>query len=379
VGCDGGQSTVRKALGIRYEGVGSEEDAFMSGRMLSFYMRSPALAQLVHRRRAWQAYTMAPSARCGFVALDGKGDYAGLSRLPPGADERSHDPTPLVRAAIGADVPIEMISIKPWTAGLALVAEHYQAGRVLMAGDAVHLFTPTGGFGMNTGIDDVANLAWKLAAVHQGWGGPRLVETYEPERRPIGKRNTECSKMFQRMVAKLAIRPELEEQSADGAAARRDLGAHLATFTEEFASLGIQLGARYENSPLVVADGTVPPPDDPFLYRASAVPGGRAPHVWLRDGSALMDHFGSGFTLLRIGARAPDAGPLRAAAARRGLPLTVLEIDEPDVVRCYERPLVLVRPDHHVAWRGARAPDQPDVVLDAIAGFAAVRAATSAS
>ncbi len=369
VGCDGGNSLVRKTLGIRYEGHSSSDPVFMSGRMLSFYLRAPKLAEMTYRRRAWQAYAMSPTARCGFVALDGKGDYAGLSRVPPGADAATHDPTPLIRAAIGADLPLEIASIKPWTAGLALVADAYRVSRVLMAGDAVHLFTPTGGFGMNTGIDDVANLGWKLAAVEQGWGGPGLIDSYETERRPIGKRNTACSRMFQQEVAKLDIRPELEEDSPAGTAAREALGRHLAGFTEEFASLGIQLGARYDGSPIIETDGAAPPRDDPFDYTPCAVPGGRAPHVWLADDSALMDHFGAGFTLLRIGGDPPAAEPLVTEAQRRRVPLKILDIDDRRAAAIYELPLVLIRPDHHVAWRGTNLPQDCARLVAKVTGY----------
>ncbi len=368
VGCDGGNSFVRKTLGIRYEGHASADPVFMSGRMLSFYMRSPALADLCKPRRAWQNYTMSPKARCGFITLDGIGDYAGLARLPPGADEATHDLMPLINAAIGADLPVEMISVKPWTAGLALVADKYRVGRVLMAGDAVHLFTPTGGFGMNTGIDDVANLAWKLAALEQGWGGPHLIETYEAERRPIGKRNTACSRFFQQDIAKLEIRPELEDETPAGAAARTALGRHLGGFTEEFASLGIQLGARYDGSRLIASDGAAPPADDPFRYTPSSVPGGRAPHAWRADGSALMDGFGRGFTLLRLGPNAANGDAFAGAAKRLGIPWQTLHAGEPAIVEHYGRSLVVIRPDHHVAWRGNAMPEDAEQVLRDLTG-----------
>ncbi len=303
------------------------------------------------------------------MALDGKGDYAGLSRVPPGADAATHDPTPLIRAAVGVDMSLEIVKIKPWTAGLAMVADSYRAGRVLMAGDAVHLFTPTGGFGMNTGIDDAANLGWKLAAVEQGWGGPGLIASYETERRPIGKRNTACSRMFQQEVAKLEIRPELEDDSPAGAASRATLGRHLSGFTEEFASLGIQLGARYDGSPLIESDGKAPPRDDPFVYAPSAVPGGRTPHLWLADDSALMDHFGPGFTLLRLGPDPPDARPLIEAARARGVPFQNFDLASTAAAALYERRLILIRPDHHIAWRGDRLPPDCAALIAKVSGY----------
>jgi 2-polyprenyl-6-methoxyphenol hydroxylase-like FAD-dependent oxidoreductase len=368
VGCDGGNSIVRRSLGIRYEGHAAGDPAFMSGRMLSFYIRSPALAALLLARRAWQSYTMSPGARSAFIALDGKGDYAGLASLPPGADAATFDLGPLLRAAIGADLAVEILSVKAWTAGLALVADRYRVGRVLLAGDAVHLFTPTGGFGMNTGIDDAANLAWKLAALEQGWGGPHLIGTYEAERRPIGKRNTACSRFFQLEVARLEIDPAIEDETPAGAAARAALGRRLGGLVEEFAASGIQLGARYDGSRLIAADGAAPPADDPFRYTPSAVPGGRAPHAWLADGAALMDRFGQGFTLLRLGPDAPEAGAFARAAQRLAMPLMVATVADPAVRALYERPLALIRPDHHVAWRGRAAPENAERLLQDLTG-----------
>jgi hypothetical protein len=253
-------------------------------------------------------------------------------------------------------------------AGLALVAERYQNRRVLMAGDAVHLFTPTGGFGMNTGVDDIANLAWKLAAVVQGWAPPALLDTYEAERQPIGGRNTTMSHQFASAVANLEVPPELEEQSAAGDAARRRIGAHLATFTEEFRSLGIQLGARYDASPLIVQTDDAPPPDSPFEYLPSAVPGGRAPHHWLGDGRALFDVFGPGFTLLRLSETAPVGAALASAAAAHGVPLAVITVADDGVRDLYQQDLVLVRPDQHIAWRGNAEPADATGLIARVTG-----------
>src|SRR5207244_12512945 len=109
----------------------------------------------------------------------------------------------LVRRATGADIPVEIIAHGAWTGGVALTAERFADRRVLLAGDAVHLFTPTGGFGMNTGIDDAANLAWKLAALVQGWGGPSLLQSYEIERKPIAHRNTIAARELNKQLASM--------------------------------------------------------------------------------------------------------------------------------------------------------------------------------
>ncbi len=356
IGCDGARSTVRQALGIAYSGRGGEDETFMRGRMMSTYVEAPGLLDLMPLAPAWHYWTVNADARASIAALDGKDEYTALTRIPPGVEFADVDPVASFRAAVGADIPIQVHSVKPWTAGLALVAERYQDRRVLMAGDSIHLFTPTGGFGMNTGVDDIANLAWKLAAVVQGWAPAALLDTYETERRPIGLRNTAMSHRFASAVADLEIPPELEDQSAAGDAARRRIGNHLATFTEEFRSLGIQLGARYDGSPLIAPDDDAPPADSPFEYLPSAVPGGRAPHHWLADGRALFDLFGPGFTLLRLARSAPNGTAIASAAAARGVPLTVVSVDDDAVRDLYQRDLVLVRPDQHIAWRGNDEP-----------------------
>lgn len=356
VGCDGARSTVRQALGIEFGGKGGEDDTFMRGRMLSSYVEAPGLLDLMPLTPGWHYWTVNADARSSIAALDGQDKYVALTRIPTGVDYADVDPVANFRATIGVDIPIKVHSTKPWTAGLALVADRYQDRRILMAGDAIHLFTPTGGFGMNTGVDDVANLAWKLAAVVQGWAPAALLESYEAERLPIGLRNTAMSHQFASAVANLEIPAELEDDSAAGDAARKRIGAHLATFTEEFRSLGIQLGARYQASALIAGDDEIPPADSPFEYVPSSVPGGRAPHCWLDDGRALFDAFGPGFTLLRLSSAAPSGSELATAAATRGVPLSVVSLDDAGVRDLYQRDLVLVRPDQYIAWRGNAEP-----------------------
>ena len=154
----------------------------------------------------------------------------------------------------------------------------FVAGRVVLAGDAAHLFTPTGGFGMNTGMDDASNLAWKLAALVQGWGGPKLLQSYETERRPIAERNTNAARELNKHLVAMPAPPEMEDDTPAGAAARRLVSAHLATMGEEFASIGVQLGARYDGSPIVAADGA-PPADD--YHQLHAVRRARRPRAAL--------------------------------------------------------------------------------------------------
>ena len=278
-----------------------------------------------------------------------------------------------MQRCVGVDVPVELIAQRPWTAGAALVADSYGGAPVLMAGDSVHLFTPTGGLGMNTGIDDAANLSWKLAAAVQGWGGPRLLASYEAERRPVAFRNTTAARAINRLIGNINVPPSIEEDSPAGEAARRETGMYIASYAgAEFDPIGIELGARYDSSPIVISDDA-PPADSVVQYFPSSVPGGRAPHVWLGDGrgigDSLFDQLGVGFTLLRLGPKPPDAAAFAKAAAARKTPFAVLDVPTDDARDLYGRDLALVRPDQHVAWRGNSVPEDVDAVLARVTGF----------
>jgi len=134
------------------------------------------------------------------------------------------------------------------------------------------------------------------------------------------------------------------------------------------ASSGTLLGYRYEGSPIVVADGTPEPPDNARRYVPVARPGHRAPHVWLDDGSALFDRLGPDFTLLVLGTNAPDVASIADAALAAGMPLQVLQIDEPLVAEVYDARLVLIRPDMMIAWRSDELPADATVVIDKVRG-----------
>jgi 2-polyprenyl-6-methoxyphenol hydroxylase-like FAD-dependent oxidoreductase len=371
VGCDGGQSIVRRSLNVRYAGPGTLTQDILGRRATAAHLRLPTL----HRdffagRRAWSYWAMNADLAMNLISLDGAAEFFLLTSSI-GADRPTDNQlVRLVHAATGAAVPVEVLGHRTWTPGAALVADHFGLGRVFLAGDAAHLFTPTGGFGMNTGIDDVANLAWKLAAALQGWGAAGLPCTYELERRPVACRNTAAARELNRRLGAIDRPAALEEDSVDGVLARRRAGAVLSTYGEQFASLGVQLGSRYDGSPIIAADAgpdADPPADDPAVYTPTSVPGGRAPHLWLTgpDGTrlSLFDRFGIGFTLLRLGSGAPAGEELRRAARQRGLPLSVVDVTDPVARELYQRDLALIRPDQHVAWRGNRLPEYPDALL----------------
>jgi 2-polyprenyl-6-methoxyphenol hydroxylase-like FAD-dependent oxidoreductase len=361
VGCDGGSSTVRRALGIALCG------RFAEGYNLGVYFRAPTLLATTPLGPASQYFVVNRDCRAIVAAVDGRERWRLTLRVAPEEVERI-DVRQALRLAIGADLPVEILDVRPW-AGHAVVAEHYRVGRVFLAGDAAHLNWPSGGFGMNTGVGDGVDLGWKLAAVYQGWGGAYLLDSYELERRPIAVRNVEEASRNKATDLALPIPPELEEASAAGERARRALGALIEQVRRrEWHTLGLQLGYRYDPSPLCLPDGTPPPPDDPGEYVPTARPGSRAPHAWLPDGRSTLDLFGRGFTLLRLRARDVDTRPLEAAARAVGLPLTVVDLDEPAIAALYERRLVLVRPDGHVAWRADAPPADAAALIDRVRG-----------
>jgi 2-polyprenyl-6-methoxyphenol hydroxylase-like FAD-dependent oxidoreductase len=366
LGIDGASSTVRRALGFDMIGEdGTTRRAFMGGTMLSLFIRSPGLIAASRRPPTNMTWIINPDMRGMFYSQDGRETWVVHYQVPPGADWREVDGKSVIAAMIGADVAFEIISGGPWTGGLALVAEQYQAGRVFLAGDAAHLFTPLGGLGMNTGIGDVMNLCWKIAAVHQGWAGPRLLQSYEIERRPMGVRNSELGVRCTRVMDGWVVPANFEENTPHAAAARLAFGARIMEADRpQYLTVGIQLGERYENSPIICPDGTPSPPDSWESYTPLDRPGARAPHFWVAPEGAVYDAFGKGFTLLDFGAKT-DTQALATAAGSRGVPLRVLPLDRPE--KLYRSKLVLVRPDLHIAWHGDAAAD-PLAIIDRVRG-----------
>ena len=367
VACDGANGFVRKTLGIRYEGKRGSEVDFMMGQMLTIYFRAPELYTIMKVDAPWQFHTVNPDGRTSIVGLNGNGDFVSWAKIPPGSKPEDLDPKSIIYAAVGQELAVDIISAKPWTAGLSLVAERYGSKNVLMSGDAVHLFTPTGGFGMNTSVDDVANLGWKLSALHHGWGGKRLIESYELERRPIATRNLAQSYALAEIKSKITVPKGIEYSGPEGNQIRKDLGNRfMSELVEEYKCIGIQLGSQYLNSPLIVDDGSDPPNDDPYVFLPSAFPGCRAPHVWMEDGSALFDHFGKWFTLLRFDRKTPVKN-FEFAASALGVPLKVLTA--PKLIQnLYQAKMVLIRPDQYVAWRGDSSFSNPEKILRMISG-----------
>jgi 2-polyprenyl-6-methoxyphenol hydroxylase-like FAD-dependent oxidoreductase len=371
VGCDGSQSMVRKTLAINYSGKGGEDVDFMMGRMLSVYFEAPDLYNVMKTDAPWQFHSMNPEGRASIVALDGQGKFLTWAKIRADEDAEKIDPKPYITRVIGEKIPIKILSSLPWQAGLSLVADAYQKGRVLLAGDAVHLFTPTGGFGMNTGVGDAENLGWKLAAWHQGWAGDHLVDSYEIERRPVAVRNLAQSYALAKAKSSLSVPSGIEDDSVEGEWVRSEFGVIIAeALKEEYFCVGIQLGARYDGSGLISSEKSPPPENSPFEYIPTSYPGGRAPHLWLEDGTAIFDNFGKYFTLLVLNGSTISYQPLIDAALKREVPLTIFEDGSSEVYDLYQANLVLVRPDQYIAWRGDILPDNSVNLIDKVVGRA---------
>lgn len=222
VGADGPRSMVRQSLGIVYGGETGAQRDFMGGRMLAVYLRSPGFYASIPHARAWMYNCFNGDRRAFMASVNGRDEFAFHTQLRPGEDENAITISAAKAAfqrACGAPIACEVLSFLTWTAGHALVANGMQRGRVFLGGDAAHLFTPTGGLGYNTAIEDAVNLGWKLASVVKGASPARLLDSYEVERRPVALRNTDYARRFADSL--VSSRPRRRSRTQRTQAARR--------------------------------------------------------------------------------------------------------------------------------------------------------------
>jgi 2-polyprenyl-6-methoxyphenol hydroxylase-like FAD-dependent oxidoreductase len=360
VGCDGPSSLVRHALGVKLQG------RFAQDYQDTILFRADLLAHCTHGR-ALMYWIVRPGVRALVAAMNGRELWRTGQFAPRREDLRPA--TDAVRRSIGDGIPFEVLDTKPW-AGHHAVAERFREGRVFIAGDAAHLLWPSGGFGMNTAMGDAVDLGWKLAAAVQGWAGSCLLDSYDLERRPIGERNVSGASNVRATDDQMPLDERLDEDSPAGAELRQRLGAFIQQSPrgEEFRTRlpGLDLGYSYQDSPLVVPDGSPPVPHSPVVYTPSARPGSRAPHAWLPDGRSTLDLFGRGYVLLCFDGA--DARELKPAFGPRRVPFSVEHVDEPAIAERYERRLVLVRPDGHVCWRADEPPADPAGLVAQVTG-----------
>jgi 2-polyprenyl-6-methoxyphenol hydroxylase-like FAD-dependent oxidoreductase len=350
VACDGVDSSVREAMHIPMQGTPKLSYS------IGITVRVPQWTQHCHYGQAERFIFLGPEGTWGnLTTVDG----ANLWRLTVHGNQNkldlaTFDPASWVRRALGhTDVDFEIMAVLPWRRR-EQTAARFGEGRILLAGDAAHAMSPTGGMGMNTGVGDAVDLGWKLAAMIEGWGGPHLIDSYEIERKPVAIRNATSSTDNFKVLTSPANCSAILDDGVEGDNARSRISASFAAAMQAryWDPSGIQMGYRYDDSPICIPDGSPAPPDQ-AKYMQTARPGARAPHAWLADGRSTLDLFGRDFTLLRFpGAQQQAIDDFTTAAQQRGVPLSVHTLTDAGIAQLYASPLVLVRPDGHVAWRG---------------------------
>jgi 2-polyprenyl-6-methoxyphenol hydroxylase-like FAD-dependent oxidoreductase len=372
VGCDGGASLVRKELGIELSGEGN-----LLGLRQALFKCDELFDRLPLANGAGNGPGQSPGKGRHYHVADDKATFLIMQ------DSTKHwtlhsvvDTDDEMKAqferTIGVPFKYEMLSCAPWRQNL-LLADRYGHDRVFIAGDAAHLVIPTGGLGMNSGVGDATDLAWKLAATLKGWGGPGLLKSYEVERRQIGDRNVGASRYatIGRRKWRGMWRPDIRENSPAGAETRKKLAA-VADVEQRKSNemIGAELGYRYVDSPIIcnIPGG----PEHLFReYQPTTWPGARLPHVWLDDGTPLQDKIPDGYTILKLAGSKADASGLERAIAACGAPVKMLDVPDRTARDVYGYDLVLVRPDMHVVWRGNAAPEDAAKVAAVATGHAA--------
>ncbi len=361
VGCDGGNSSVRRDLGIGLTG-----DSNIRKRY-SIHFISHDQGTFEPFGPAWHYQSPVFGT---LVSQDGKERYTLHSFLKEGEDPKNVNPYDKVRSFVGKDFHFELLQAIQWENNL-LVADRYRERRVFLAGDATHQYIPTGGYGMNTGIGDAFDLGWKLSSVINGWGGQRLLDTVEEERRPIALRNCEESKRH--AEARLEIGKVWPEnillKGVDGEKYRSQIAKKIIDIgNAENESLGIEIGYGYFGSSIVCNEKGDKAQDDPLVYHPTTTPGYRPPALYTADGIPIFELFGQGFTLLNFGLSEFKITPFKTSAEDLGVPFKVVSIEDEHVKSIYRYNLVLLRPDQHVAWRGQNAPKNSLEILQIVSG-----------
>jgi 2,4-dichlorophenol 6-monooxygenase len=383
---DGAGSRTREALGIQMIG----PDRIQSFVMIHF---EAALRPVVKDRPGILYWTVDPECGGAFVAHDIDRTWVFMHPYDPDTDPTASYTedrcAAIVRRAIGRnDVPFLVRDVSPWTM-TAQVADRYRAGRVFLVGDAAHRFPPSGGLGMNTGIHDVHNLVWKLAAVRNRRAGSALLDTYEAERRPVAEMNSERSTMNAlRMIEvfdALGVGIDLTVDRAEASArmratladpfGRQRVDTAISNQAEHFDMLGLHLGFAYAQGALV-PDGTdAPVVANPVRdYVPTARPGSRLPHAWVgRDGGRVSTLDLAPFdcwTLVtgRDGARWADAAATLEHPLLRcrvsGRDFEDQDDEWAELCGIGADGAVLVRPDQHVAWRAPAPVGNPAALLE---------------
>ncbi|MDP2357781.1 MAG: FAD-dependent monooxygenase [Beijerinckiaceae bacterium] len=352
VGCDGGVSPVRHAINIKLRG-----EAGLLGLRQALYRCDELFDRLPigNGPTRGRHYHVADD-KATFLIMQDSTKHWTLHATVDSDEEMKRQ----FEKTVGIPVKYEMLSCNPWRQNL-LVADKYQLDRVFLAGDAVHLVIPTGGLGMNSGCGDAIDLSWKLEAVIKGWGGPKLLPSYEFERRQIGDRNVGASRYASqgRRKWRSMWKPNIDEDTPAGQQTREVL-TMIADIEQRKTNemIGAELGYRYVDSPIIM---DIPGgPEHLFReYIPNTWPGSRLPNVWVGDGSPIQDNIPEGYTILRLGNTKADSSGLAKAFAALGAPISTLEVPDRVAREVYGFDLILLRPDLHIVWRGNTPPDDP--------------------
>lgn len=386
-GCDGAGSVTRKQLGIALDDLSARDVLRASGgimktlgtvvrglfkgqrppdgRIYMIHFHSKDLAFFERFGTAWHIQSPVGGT---LISQNDKDTWTLHVPLTSDIDEDAIDPKKWLFDHLGGEFDCEIVVANAWRPRLA-VAESYGKGRVWMAGDSVHQVIPTGGYGMNTGVGDAVDLGWKLTAMLEGWGGDALLPSYHAERQPVAVRNRAASARHAGLRGDISrvYTPTVHEDSPEGEHERKKLGEAIHGLGNlENEALGIEIGYRYDDSPVILHEGGRAPSYEMDRFEPTTWPGVRLPSLILADGSAMFDRLGPGFTLLRLAD--VDACGFERAAAERGVPLEIVDVREEKARTLYERNLILVRPDQHVCWRGDETPSNPGEVIDRVRG-----------
>lgn len=361
VGCDGGSSPIRKQLGIKLRGEGGilelQQALFYCEELFERLPHGSGPGQGRHYHRADAEHT--------FLIMQDSTKHWSLHATVPDAEAMKRK----FEEIVGFPVNYELLSCAPWRQNL-LLADRYREGRVFLAGDSVHLVIPTGGLGMNTGVGDAFDLAWKLIGTLKGWGGPELLDSYEIERRQVGDRNVGASRYAN--VGRQKWRSIATDEIFSGTEAGESLKRKLIQVADSEQRkgnrmIGAELGYRYVDSPCI---DNVPggPEHRVGEYNPNVWPGSRLPHCWLDDGSALQDQLSETYILLSLGKKPLDTSKLRQSYEKIGAPVAEVRIESNRLRDLYGFDLLVLRPDMHVAWRGNDAPPNPQEIASISTG-----------
>ncbi|UPL03207.1 hypothetical protein LCI18_014141 [Fusarium solani-melongenae] len=363
VGCDGASSKVRQSLGIPLDG------GPLPAQVLLVHFKSKDLTRLHKQGRFWHLLSVGESGAFQGAAISQDEDDTWTSNLfmPLEEDPEKVSSEEAIYRVLGGlygkyEIKVDQILVRSvWRLSMC-TAEKYVSphGRVILAGDSAHQNIPTGGYGMNMGIGDAFDLGWKLSAVISGQAGREILESYELERRPVAVRNVERSGVhlsvhsrLQELLTSVGDPRLVDQDTEEGHALRKTIDDHYQRNDGENKDTGIEMGYRY-TSPIILRqeeDGKEPQ-WSPRDYIPSTWPGARPPHIFLSDGTAIFDQLGKFWSLLVFTAEEVGQGFFKKAAEELDIPFKVVNIiDEPKAASLYERKLVLIRPDQHVAWR----------------------------